>query len=190
MSVRPTMKFARVGWWRTGYNPAQVDDFFSSMSGVLNGQMGHDNLSPEDVRRASFAKSRNGYNPKQVDSALDRIELDALDRQRAVALSQGHTQEDQQYEQQQQVQQALAVVRRRRGERFARSQWWARYPGYAMAEVDAFCERVAAVLQGGRGPGLRAVRQVDFRSQRGGYREDEVDAFLDQVVGILLRRRY
>jgi DivIVA domain-containing protein len=88
------------------------------------------------------------------------------------------------------VEWVLQVVRRKRGERFGRSPWWGRHPGYAMTEVDAFCERLASTMQGGRGPGLRAVRQIEFRSQRGGYAEDEVDAFLDVVVGIMLRRRY
>lgn len=175
------MSFARVGWFNTGYSPRHVDDYFDQVQQLLDSPSARHDIGPEDVRSTKFPLVRNGYDYRQVDAALDRIELQALERQRVV--SPDHVQIGQV---EQQVDDLLDALAAPRGQRFTRGNRLQR--GYAAGEVDSFIDRLAATLRGDRGPGLRAVRQVEFHAQLGGYSEDEVDEFLDGVVDVLLRR--
>lgn len=55
--------------------------------------------------------------------------------------------------------------------------------GYTTAEVDAFLDLVAtAIREGGQVP---AIRQVAFSPSYGGYDEQEVDDFLDDLAAQL-----
>lgn len=173
--------FAKVGWLGTGYSPRQVDEYFDRVQYLLEPTGGGPELRAEDVRAVKFPMVRNGYDYRAVDAALDRLELQALERERAVHYGESPPEDDTAA-----AGKLLARMRAPRGARFSRGNSLQR--GYAVGEVDSFCDRLVATLDGGRGPGLRAVRQIEFHSQWGGYSEDEVDAVLDRVVDLLLRR--
>lgn len=87
-----------------------------------------------------------------------------------------------------QTQQRLSEVRGRlqrpRGKRFSRRGVFA--SGYRRAEVDAFLDRVSAMLSGHDPLTTAAVREAVFHAQWRGYREDQVDALLDAVIEIML----
>ncbi len=175
------MSFTRVGWLSTGYAPARVDTYFARVQHALEGQAPGETLTPDEVRSTRFPLSRNGYDHRQVDAALDRLELEALERERSTHA--GEQWEDEP----ESIGDLVALSRRPRGQRFARGHRWQRHC-YAVGEVDSFCDRLQPTLDGGRGPGMRAVRQVEFNAQLGGYLERDVDQFLDRVVDVLLRR--
>lgn len=62
---------------------------------------------------------------------------------------------------------------------------WLHY-GYRVDEVDLVADKIAHYLEAGEGVSVDQVRAVAFRMQRGGYREDQVDAVLDAVVEVML----
>lgn len=178
------MRFARVGWRRVGYSIQHVDAWFTSVAEALDQSDGMPALTPDDVRKVRFPMLRNGYDYRQVDAALDRMELQIVERQRAAASGMFSRVADDDADEE--VEDLLRQLHAPKGERFLRCARLQR--GYAVGQVDSFCERLEATLTGGRGPGLRAVRQVEFHAQLGGYAEDDVDELLDRVVDVLLRR--
>lgn len=60
--------------------------------------------------------------------------------------------------------------------------------GYDCAEVDALVDQIEQTLAGGPALTADAVRSALFRIVVRGYREDEVDDYLDQVVAELEHR--
>ncbi len=174
------MRFSRVGWLGKGYSVRHVDAFLRTARRLIESPDGR-GMAPEKVREVHFPWVRNGYDYRQVDAALDRLELQALERERAV-----YRYDADPAEEDAEVARLMRLLKARPGHRFSHAARLGR--GYAIGEVDAFCDRLVGTLQGGRGPGLRAVRQAEFHSQLGGYSERDVDDFLDQVVDVLLRR--
>ncbi|KAA9153770.1 DivIVA domain-containing protein, partial [Microbacterium lushaniae] len=58
--------------------------------------------------------------------------------------------------------------------------------GYRVDEVDLVADKIARYLAAGEPVTADQVRAVAFRMQRGGYREEQVDAVLDAVVEVML----
>ena len=90
---------------------------------------------------------------------------------------------------------ARAITRRRssstslapRARRFARTSWLTF--GYRIDEVDLISDKLARYFETGDPVTVDQVRAVAFRMQRGGYREEQVDALLDAVVDVMLAVR-
>jgi DivIVA domain-containing protein len=69
--VRPRgRRFRRVGWFTLGYSVRDVDRITDQVSAYF--QAGRP-LSVEDLRTASFAPQRGGYNEAQVDVVIDAV---------------------------------------------------------------------------------------------------------------------
>lgn len=195
--------FRRVGRLRYGYDPQQVEDFFgrarhdftstidddaTGVAALAENPEAFDRAAPgltsREIRAIGFDLTKNGYDVAAVDAALDRLEdaFSARERERLVAArgEEGWLE---------MITAAAGVLRRRLarpvGQRFARAE--RRESGYAPDEVDALCDRLAGYFSDGEAMSVDDVRRAVFAPRRGakGYREAQVDAFLDRVVEVM-----
>lgn len=176
--------FRTVSSVRRGYDPDEVDEFFSHARSVYEqGPAG--GLSGKDVRRASFSMVRGGYVTAAVDAALDRLEAAFVARARADFVGQrgqdawlAHLGE--------QARTLYGRLGRPDGDRFAPPD--GRHPGYEPADVDELCHRLVAYFDTGAPLTAAEVRNATFRSRGGknGYDEASVDAFFGRAVEVLL----
>ena len=61
--------------------------------------------------------------------------------------------------------------------------------GYHVREVDVFAGKLTRYFSDGWPISIDDVRTVVFKTQRGGYREAQVDLVLDAVVDVMLAVR-
>lgn len=175
--------FARAAGRRKGYDPDAVDAFLRRARAAFEGEPGAETLGSADVRRVAFPIRRGGYAIADVDAALTRLE-DAFARaERTAALAEGGARRwvGQQRDLAQEILDRLVRPRGRRFDRVGAGRF-----GYRVDEVDLVADRIAAYLSTGEPIGADQVRDVAFRMQRRGYREQQVDAVLDAVVGVIL----
>ncbi|UWF78487.1 MULTISPECIES: DivIVA domain-containing protein [Microbacterium] len=167
-----------------GYHRAAVDTFLEAARRAFEND--RDELTAEDVRTASFPLVREGYVISDVDAALGRVEdaFAARARERAVR-EQGVEQWVARAREEAQV--ILDHLGRPRGHRFARTGFLTF--GYRVDEVDHVADRIAGFLRDGDALTVDQVRTAAFRMQRGGYREEQVDALLDATVEVMLAVR-
>ena len=167
-----------------GYHRAAVDTFLSSARRAF--ETGGDELTAEDVRTASFPLVKGGYVVADVDAALGRVEdaFAARERDRVVR-TQGagawvdHARAD--------AQVILDHLARPRRHRFARTGVLTF--GYRLDEVDHVSTRIVRYLRDGDPLTAEQLRSAAFRMQRGGYREEQVDALLDATIDVILAVR-
>ncbi|MDT0157074.1 DivIVA domain-containing protein [Microbacterium sp. ARD32] len=181
---RETAAFPLTTGRTRGYHRAAVDAFLDAARGAFEDE--RDDFSAEDVRRASFPLVRHGYQIAKVDAALGRVEdaFAARARERAVR-SLGVTQWVAQARADAQV--ILDHLGRPAHHRFARTSRLTF--GYRIDEVDHVAERIRDYLRDGDALTVDQVRDAAFRMQRGGYREEQVDALLDATVEVMLAVR-
>lgn len=167
-----------------GYHRAAVDTFLDAARRAFEAD--GDDLGAEDVRVASFPMVRDGYVVEDVDAALARVEdaFAARARERAVRRSGvdgwvAAARED--------AQLILDHLGRARRHRFGRNGILTF--GYRIDEVDHVADRIAGFLRDGEELTVEQVRNSAFRMQRGGYREEQVDALLDATVDVMLAVR-
>lgn len=179
------MHFKTASRNKYGYQIEQVDAFMA----LARRQFGEPKLgllSAAQVRQNEFDLAKGGYDIAEVDAGVDRLEdvfaKRELERQRIqlgdylmstrmarfVASLQGR----------------LALKARRR---FSHHTLLLR--GYSRKEVDAFCALVARHLETGESMSVQDVRTTVFKAKRGGYAENEVDAFIDRVIEVLQLER-
>lgn len=174
-------KFALTKGRRRGYSVEQVDAFIEMARQQYENPEGY-LLASERVRETEFDLERGGYGVIEVDSALDRIEDALADRElkRKRETRGDHALVDQ-------LQRTAEIVRARaerpKSKRFERVSWPAR--GYKRKQVDAMCNLVLEHLVNSEPLVMSEVRRIVFSAQRGGYAENQVDAFIDRVIQIL-----
>lgn len=164
-----------------GYERSQVDAFIEMARAQYESPEGY-LLSSERIRETEFDLVRGGYNITKVDAALDRIE-DALanrELQRKISTKGSAALSDQ-------LSRISDIVRGRaerpKRKRFARVSWPSR--GYSVREVDRLCNLVLEHIVNREELTMSEVRRIVFTATRGGYAENQVDAFIDRVVQIL-----
>lgn len=167
-----------------GYDPGRVDEFLDRARATFD-QLAPaaDDVTALEIRHAAFPLKRRGYSARHVDAAMDRLEEVFYDRERSARIAE--IGEDAWWRE---VQQTLSEVRGRVG-REPGKRFRARGPfalGYRKSQVDAFLDRVAALLAGEGSMTTSEVRNVVFHAQWRGYDEDQVDALLDAVVDLML----
>lgn len=167
-----------------GYHRAAVDSFLDSARAAF--EESRADFGADDVRAASFPLVRGGYVIADVDAALARVEDAFAQRARERAINSvgvdawvAQARED--------AQQVLDHLSRPRRKRFARTTILTF--GYRVDEVDHVGDRIAAFLRDGEPLDVEQVRGAAFRMQRGGYREEQVDALLDATVEVILSVR-
>ncbi|MFF1541435.1 DivIVA domain-containing protein [Microbacterium sp. NPDC058269] len=167
-----------------GYHRAAVDTFLASARRAF--ETGGDELSAEDVRTASFPLVKNGYVVADVDAALGRVEdaFAARERERVVRAQGAGAWVEQARADAQVILDHLARPRRHR---FARTGVLTF--GYRLDEVDHVSTRIVRYLRDGEALTAEQLRSAAFRMQRGGYREEQVDALLDATIDVILAVR-
>jgi DivIVA domain-containing protein len=170
-----------------GYDRRAVDDF------LTRARSSFERTDPEDqridaaaVRQVAFPLVRGGYSIAAVDGALGRLEdaFAAAEREREVSTVGPETWVERARDHAQEI---LEHLVRPRGRRFSRTSWLTF--GYRIDEVDLISEKLARYFENGDPVTVDQVRAVAFRMQRGGYREEQVDALLDAVVDVMLAVR-
>jgi len=165
-----------------GYEQRAVDAFLTRARTSF--EAGDDEVvTAAEVRQVAFPLVRRGYSIIAVDAALSRIEDAFAIREREEALARfgpqlwvEHARDT--------AQVVLDRLSRPAGKRFARVGGL-RY-GYRIDEVDVVADKIARYLETGQSITPEQVRAVEFRMQRGGYREVQVDAVLDAVIEVML----
>lgn len=172
---------------KSGYNREQVDAFLE------RARLSYDGVEPNggaitssDLRMVAFDLQRGGYAVRFVDAALDRLEDVFFEREKREAL---RSFGDQAWLNALQMQ--ATELRNRleaeRGHRFRRTGPFT--TGYDRNEVDLVLDRILLYLNGLTPMTAMEVRDTVFHTQLRGYSEDQVDAFLDAVVGFILASR-
>lgn len=179
-----TNLFRTAGRLRSGYDPAQVDEFFARARRVYEGD-GREPLTAADVRRTAFDLVRGGYATGPVDAAMDRLERAFVARQRTEFVARNGQQAWMEHLGAQ-ARTLYGRLTRPDGERFAPGR--RRQQGYLPADVDALCHRLVDYFDNGKTLTSEEVRSVTFRRAKGAkaYAEPAVDAFCDRAVEVLL----
>lgn len=171
---------------RSGYDPAEVDAFLAAAKNAYEGLATDVPISVERIRQQAFTMRRGGYSTAHVDAAMERLEDVFAARMRddaIVALG-----EDAWLAQARETAQEIVNrLARPAGHRFR--QAGPLTLGYHRADVDAFGDKLMRYFTESWPITVADVRTIVFREQRGGYREDQVDAFLDAVVDVMLAVR-
>ncbi|GAA1773456.1 hypothetical protein GCM10009748_01130 [Agromyces lapidis] len=185
-AVDPTFPLARKP--RLGYNTAQVEEFLQRARRAYDGAALPDDepLTSEQIRLTAFAMQKRGYSTDHVDAALARLE-DAFAAQERQVAARLHGDEAWLREARMTAQVVSNRLARPEGERFERMN--PLVLGYSVREVDRFTERLTRYFRDGWPISVEDVRSVVFKTQRGGYREAQVDLVLDAVVDVMLAVR-
>ncbi|GAA2926882.1 hypothetical protein GCM10010458_06220 [Microbacterium luteolum] len=167
-----------------GYHRTAVDTFLASARRAF--ETGRDEMGAVDVRTASFPLVKGGYVVADVDAALGRVEdaFAAREREQVVRSRGAGAWVEQAREDAQLILDHLARPRRHR---FARTGVLTF--GYRIDEVDHVTTRIVRYLRDGEGLTAEQLRSAAFRMQRGGYREEQVDALLDAAIDVILAVR-
>ncbi len=178
--------FARVGRRSYGYNTRQVDRFLVRARNFYNnGESGDEPITSAQVRAIVFEPAKGGYEPQDVDAALDRLE-DAFAQRERDQLIEAKGEEAWLM----QIGRASAVLRgrlhRAPGERFRRPAK-KKALSYNTEDVDALCDQLLRYFENDLPLSVDVVRRAVFREAVGaaGYEENQVDAFLDRVVDLM-----
>ncbi|ACV08666.1 DivIVA domain-containing protein [Jonesia denitrificans] len=175
--------FSTVSKTKIGYDIDDVDDFFAQARETYEG-ITNDILTFRDVNTCVFDTQRGGYDPAEVDAALERLEVAFVAKERQEFTARGGPQVWM-AQISERAQTLYPRLQRPAGERFSSPS---KGPGYAKEEVDVLCKRLIRFFEG-KGPLTSAdVRAATFSPARGksAYEESSVDAFLARAVEVLL----
>lgn len=181
--------FPRVPRTVKGYDVDEVDDFFyEARKAYEHGGPGPSGrrLSAAEVRRVAFALKRGGYDVHEVDAALDRLEDAVAAREREQLIADGGD-EALIGELTKRAATLQGRLDRPAGQRFSRGKKRLEMT-YDVEDVDNLCEKLAHYFSDGQEMSADEVRRAVFRTRWGpsGYREPEVDAFLDRAVEVMV----
>lgn len=167
-----------------GYHRAAVDTFLEAARAAFEDE--RSDFGADEVRSASFPLVRGGYEIAAVDAALGRVEdaFAARARERALRSVGVDAWVTRARSEAQEILDHLGRPARHRFGRTGRLTF-----GYRVDEVDHVAERISAFLRDGDALTVDQVRGAAFRMQRGGYREEQVDALLDATVDVMLAVR-
>lgn len=171
-----------------GYERTAVDAFLAQARTAFESDaaVGDPSVGSAAVRDTVFPLVKRGYAVPAVDAALSRIEDAFAAREREAGIARagatgwvGEARDT--------AQEILDRLSRPDGRRFERARGL-RY-GYRIDEVDLVAGKLVGYFERGEPLTVDQVRQVAFRMQRRGYRESQVDALLDAVIGVVLAVR-
>ncbi len=164
---------------KLGYQPVEVDEFIAEARAQYNNHLDGADL---EIRTREFALIKGGYSVSAVDAALDRLEESFAVRRNENLLKQvGH---EALLERANHIRVALVGrLERPKKHRFNSTGFVLR--GYSKKEVDNFLAVVENHIETRSSLSLDAVRKVLFTAKRGGYAENQVDAFIDRVIELL-----
>lgn len=168
-----------------GYVKDEVTEFLERAKRVYEGS--EEGVTSSDIRQKVFTLAPSGgFDTHAVDQALWRLEEAFAKRERGGAteeLGEAGFYKSIRH----QAQEILDRVARPAKEKFRRAS--PIQPGYHVADVDQFCERLVSYFQGNEALSVATVRNQKFRTQWGGYDEIQVDRVLDETVSVILAVR-
>ena len=175
--------FPRAGFFTRGYDPSQVDEFFTDARKAYEGGIPAEEFSDAQIRGAHFDLVRRGYQTSAVDQAMDRLEAAFIRRDRADNVAVNGSQAWMERV----AQRATTLyprMLRPEGKRFAHPQG----KGYDAAQVDALLDRLAKYFDSDEGITSSEIRNATFKSAKDekAYKEGVVDAYLSRAVEVLL----
>jgi len=179
--------FPRIRSSQRGYSVDQVEDFLEDARQAYAADPSAPVVvNSTSIRQMAFAMQKGGYAAPQVDAALERLEDAFANRERERA-TQGFGDQAWHAEARSVVEAIVSRLARPAGHRFDRVGVLS--SGYDRKEVDSFAKRLNAHFREGTPLAVEDVRMVAFRPARGGYRELQVDLFLDAVTNVILAVR-
>ncbi len=178
--------FVKLPRTKRGYSRRAVNAFLKRARKAFENDEPADEFGSRDIRHKTFRLVWGGYNPAQVDAAMERLEevfadrekVDRVEEEGPVAVLQDASTT---------VMEITARLARPAGKRFERAPKLV--PGYSVAEVDAFAERLIDHFLRAHLVDSMDVRSIRFSAQRGGYVEAQVDALIDTVLDVMLSVR-
>ncbi len=179
--------FPRTRKSRRGYDIDQVEEFLEEARTAYTAESNAPAvLGADEIRGTAFALQKGGYSPAHVDAALERLEDAFASREREKARQ---LRGDQAWfaEARTNAKAIIDRLARPKGQKFLHAGFLT--DGYDRKQVDAFCERLADYFLKGSPMSVDEVREVAFRPKKGGYREWQVDYFLDSIVSVMLAVR-
>jgi DivIVA domain-containing protein len=180
---RVSTTFPRTPRSRRGYNVDQVEEFLEEARRAYSAEAGAPvAVNALSIRHTAFAMQRAGYSPSHVDAALERLEDAFAARERQRLIDEGGA-AAWQAEAESLTQDILARLARPDGRRFARTGILTN--GYDRTEVDKFAGRLVRYFGDSKPLTIADVRTAAFHPRKGGYREAQVDLFLDSVVSVM-----
>lgn len=185
-------RFARLPEGRWGYEPAEVDDFLDRVGALLAATEGYPapvEVGSRQIRERVFDRARGGYEPDAVDARLDALEERLARRERDTFIAE-HGPERWAEHLELLGRALLGRLERPHGQRFRRPSR-RQQPGYSVADVDVLCDRLMEHFRSGEELDPALVRGAVFRQAQGQrcYEEQQVDAFLDRTVELILAVR-
>ncbi len=164
---------------KLGYAPAEVDAFIAEARTAFNNNEDGVRLQ---IREREFALVKGGYSVTAVDVAMDRLE-DSFSARALAKLVSERGQETLSERANELRVLLVGRLERPRSKRFKSTGPILR--GYSRKEVDTFLARVSSHIDTRTALSLDDVRKVIFTPKRGGYAENQVDAFIDRVIELL-----
>ena len=171
-----------------GYRAADVEALLLPLPRADSADGEHDDTvlpEPEQLRTATFRRQRGGYDPAEVDAAIDRLEDRAAvaHARRRVAEDGDQAWDDRMDRQHEQI---YGRLRRPRGQRF-RAPSSPSTRGYSAPQVDDLCEGVLEEIDRQQAPDIALIRGAVFDPACGRdvYEENQVDAFLDALLDLV-----
>lgn len=168
-----------------GYDQDQVDSFFAQSREAYEGGVPAETFSSEQIRTAAFDMVRGGYAVPQVDSALNRLEVAFIQRDRSAFVSEHG--ENAWFDKVADDATALYPrLLRPAGDRFLHPE--GNGQGYSAVEVDALLDRLAAFFDDRGEVTESEIRTSTFKVTRGekAYNEAQVDAYLGRAIQVLM----
>lgn len=164
-----------------GYRTGQVDAFLARARQAYESESR--SVTASQIRNTAFRLSRRGYAARFVDAAMDRLEEVFFERERQAFIAE-HGEDAWWNEARTLLSELRGRLKRPHGQRVKRRGLLA--SGYRTTEVDAFLDRITAMLAGEAALSTSDVRSAVFHTQLRGYDEDQVDRLLDAVVQLML----
>ena len=176
--------FSTVSKLKKGYDQDEVDEFFEHARDVYEGKVA-ERLVSTDIQNSMFDLIRGGYDTREVDAALDRLEGAFIARQRAEYIN-ANGQQAWMTALAERARTLYGRLGRPEGEKFARANRGD--AAYDTDDVDDLCDRLVAYFDSQVPITVVEIRETTFRRRRGkdGYAEGPVDAFFARAIEVLL----
>ena len=180
-----TELFPSAGRLSRGYEEEPVVQFFQEARRAYEGGASAEDISFDEIRRAAFPLVRGGFDTRNVDAALSRLETAFIQRDRADYIAE-HGEAAWFSKIADEATALYPRLLRPAGDRFSHPE--DRWIGYDCGQVDALLDRLAAFFDDRGDLHEPDLRFALFDTARGenAYVEAQVDAFLGKAMYVLL----
>ena len=190
--IRPARDggFSRTAETVAGYRRVEVDRLFTRLANDYEhlssgAEVPSDIYTSRSIRQVIFQAEPGGYNPVEVDRALEQVgeRFAKLERSRYIEQYGLSNWELSLVDAGELLAQRLE---RPDGERFRRPSK-RKHAGYFVGDVDKVCHHIYAQLNSEEPLDTSVIRNAVFRSATGSvsYEETQVDAFMDRCIELI-----